>query len=100
MFSFLRQDNGYRNGPNSTNSEVNLMSSSSLGASNNGVALSNCVPGRAQSLFKGSITSKTEEKGQQPPEPPHRSFPSDAGVLSSTSSIFTCQAQKAESNNR
>ena len=93
-----RQDNGYQNGSNSTNSEVNVMSSSALGTSNNGTALSNCVPGRSQSLFKGSVTS--EEGGHQPPAPPHRSFTSDVGASPNGSSINSCHSKQAVHKNR
>ena len=93
-----RQDNGYRNGGNSTNSEVNNMSSSAIGTSNNGTVLSNCVPGRSQSLFKGSVTS--EERGHQPPAPPHRSFTSDVGASPHSSSINSGHPKQAVNKNR
>jgi hypothetical protein len=93
-----RQDNGYQNGSNSTNSEVNIMSSSALANSNNGASLSNCVPGRSQSLFKGSVTS--EEGGHQPPAPPHRSFTSDVSAPPNGSSINSCHTKHGVHKNR
>ena len=74
------------------------MSSSALGTSNKGNGLSNCVPGRSQSLFKGSVTS--EEGGHQPPPPPHRSYTSDVGASPNISSISSSHTNQAVHKNR
>ena len=75
-----RQDNGYHNGSNQTNSEVNTMSASAMNPSNNGISSPNSVPIHSTGFLKGSLTSTNEEGGHQPPDPPHRSFSSDVSA--------------------
>ncbi len=76
------------------------MSDSVLAISNNGGGSPKSVPGRSPGFFKSSVNSPSEEAGHQPPAPPHRSFSSDVGALSTVPSVFSCQAQQTEQNNR
>ena len=77
------------------------MSGSVLATSNNGGGSPKSVPGRSPGFFKSSsVTSPSEEAGHQPPAPPHRSFSSDVGSLSTVPSVFSSQAQQTEQNIR
>ena len=98
LLHFYRQGNGYNNGHNSANPELNNMSTSPI-PSSGGVVGPNSPSPRVASpgFFKGSGISPIEVGSHQPPDPPHRSFPSDGAGLPSG---FPSQIQHAEKNNR
>ena len=101
LLHFYRQGNVYNHGHNSTNPELNNMSTSAI-TSSSGVGGPNSPSPRVASpgFFKGPEISPVEVGGHQPPDPPHRSFASDGAGLPSAPSGFPSQIQHAEKNNR
>ena len=95
---YFRQENGCNKAPDLSNADTTVSSSGNINRPQNGVRSSNCAPGRSQSLFKSSVT--TREGSNQPPAPPHRSFASDVGGLPTISSRFSCNSQPLEYKNR